>query len=147
LLQAPTLNSTEIAMTVRIAYASVLLPLLLAAGPSAAAQPSSSQSGLAGIQLAQDSSTDRSSYIDKAKGEMSEWKAKLTQFGDDAKAKGHELSAKTKAELSEAWEKTEDAGHKLQSATSEGWDSAKDGYQRAKQHLEDTWDRVRQSGE
>jgi Skp family chaperone for outer membrane proteins len=134
-------------MNHRIASA-VIGSLLLAGGSAVVAQSTAAQSIAPGIQIAAgEEPSDKSSYVDKAKAEMAEWRTKLDRFSEDTKTKGHELSAKAKTELDEAWQKTEDAGHKLQGASADGWDNAKSAYQRAKQSLENTWDRVRQSGE
>jgi len=134
-------------MTLRVASA-VIAPLLLAGWSALAAPPAAVPSTASRIQVAAgEEPGDKSSYVDKAKAEVAEWRAKLDRFGEDAKAKGHDLSAKTKTELDAAWRNTADAGHKLQAASADGWDDAKAAYQHAKQSLENTWDRVRQSGE
>jgi len=123
----------------------VFAPLILiGALPALAGQPVSLSPSNAPVRLAADtaSTTDRDTYIQRAKDELQEWQRKMHDFGEQAKAKGQTASDSTGSELNEAWDKTEAASHRLQTASADGWESAKISFEKASHNLADTWHKV-----
>jgi hypothetical protein len=122
------------------------LPVVLAAllvGPTMS-QAATPTANAAPVQLAagSDFSSEKDSYVAKAKSELQEWRDKLDRFGDKAGAKSQQVGDTAKADLQAAWAKTEEEGRRLQSASADGWDKAKSAFEEATQHLKDTWHRI-----
>ena len=135
-------NTKEVAM--RILFASIVIgPLMLfGALPAAAGQSISFNTP---IQLAAGgaSTTDRDTYIQKARDTMHEWQQKLHDFSEKAKAKGREEGKAAENELNAAWTKAEAEQHKLEIASKEGWESAKISFEKASHDLKEVWDKIR----
>lgn len=118
--------------------------MLIGALPALAGQPVSLSPPNAPVRLAADtaSTTDRDTYMQRAKDELQEWQRKLHDFGEQAKAKGQTTSNSSGDELNEAWSKTEAASHRLQTASADGWESAKISFEKASQNLADAWHKI-----
>jgi F0F1-type ATP synthase membrane subunit b/b' len=103
----------------------------------AAARPAALPALDARVQLIadNDATTDRGTYVQRAKDEMREWNRKAQDFGRKA-------GDAAKKDLDIARRKAEDAAHKLENASARGWESAKRGFEKASQNLSDTWHRI-----
>ncbi len=124
----------------RIVTASIIVvPLLLIGVLPAAAFPPSPVG--AAIQVAEGSAgtSDRDTYAQKARNEMTEWQKKLHDVIDKAKVTGQEIGDATEAGLNAAWAKAQSAAQTLQAATADGWESAKSAYETAARDLSDAW--------
>jgi hypothetical protein len=110
---------------------------LLTAALPAAARPATPPALDAQVRLIadNDATTDRGTYVQRAKDEMWEWNRKAQDFGKKA-------GDAAKKDLDIARRKAEDAAHKLENASARGWESAKLGFEKASQNLSDTWHRI-----
>ena len=128
-----------------LSAAIVSAPLMLTGTlPAVSGQPVSLPHYNTAIQLAadSDSSSDRSSYMERVKNEMQEWQRKLHASGEQVEAKGQSASNSAQNELNEAWNKTEAASHRLQTASADGWDSAKASFEEASNKLAAAWHKI-----
>ncbi len=118
--------------------------LMLIAAPPAIAGQSTLQPGAgAAIRLAADNSTsDRDTFTQKAHDEMQDWQRKLHDFGKQAEAKGQEAGSAAKSDLDDAWVKAQAASRKLQTVGAQGWDSAKASYEKASHGLAEAWHKI-----
>ncbi len=125
-----------------LAVSIVIGPLMLIGTlPAVAGQPSPSGTQ---IQMADggNSTTDRDTYIQKAQGDMRQWRKKLHDLSENVKAKGQQAGNTAENGLHAAWTKTQAEAQKLQTATVEGWESAKVSYEKASHELADAWHNV-----
>ena len=81
--------------------------------------------------------------MQRARGDMQEWRRKLHRFSEKAGVYGKEAGSAAKTDLNKAWTKTEAASRKLQTVGAEGWDHARTSFEQASHELADTWDKVR----
>jgi hypothetical protein len=118
---------------------------LIGALPAAAGQSTISPSASATVRLAanSDATVDRETYMQRARGDMQEWRRKLHQFREKAGVSGKEAGSAAETDLNKAWTKTEAASRRLQTAGAEGWDHAKASFEQASHELADAWDRIR----
>jgi hypothetical protein len=96
------------------------------------------------IQVAGDADTtpDRETYTQKARGDLQEWQKKLHDFSERTEAKGQKDAALARHDLDEAWTKAEAESRKLQTASSAEWENARISYEKASRELADRWHRV-----
>ncbi|HXQ52184.1 MAG TPA: hypothetical protein VN802_13905 [Stellaceae bacterium] len=131
----------------RILAASIVIgPLMLVGALPAGAGPSTLSLGSgAPVRLAAagDATSDRDTYMQKARDDMQEWQRKLHDFSANVEAKGKEAGAATEADLNRAWTKAEAASRQLQTVGAEAWDNAKSSYEKATRELADAWNKAR----
>jgi hypothetical protein len=121
----------------------VIGPLMLSGALASAAGQSSSFNTQNQLVASSDSTADRDTYTQRARGEMQEWQRKLHDFSEMAKANGQKAGKAAENGLTAAWAKTEAEARRLQSASADGWESAKSSYEKASHELADAWDKAR----
>ena len=110
--------------------------------------PAASQSArsVASHASAQDSASDRGTYIQMARSEVQEWRTKLRDFSDSAETKTTDANKAALDDLTRAWTRTEAASRRLESSGTADWQSAKASYKTASQKLVLTWHKVSPTG-
>ena len=128
-------------MKTRIISAAFVSLTLITALPAVAQQPLSTPPSHGEANDA--SSAERSQYIQKAHGEIAEWRRELDDFSAKAAASGREKSRAAARDLNDAWARTEAEGNKLKAATADGWDRAKESFENASRAFSDTFNKAR----
>jgi hypothetical protein len=124
----------------------VIAPLaLIGALPAVAASSQRGLPAVANVKMAaaDASTTDHSTYAQKARADVLEWRRKLDEFGKTAEAKGKEARKAAMDDLDAAWTKVRDASAKLETAGTAGWASAKASFENASDAMSETWKKAR----
>jgi hypothetical protein len=124
----------------------VIAPLaLIGALPAVAASSQRGLPAVANVKMAaaDASTTDRSTYAQKARADVKEWRRKLDEFGRTAEAKGKEARKAAMDDLDTAWTKVRDASAKLETAGTASWASAKASFENASDAMSETWKKAR----
>jgi hypothetical protein len=93
--------------------------------------------------MAPASPVDHGGYLRSVKLRMSEWRAKLADFGARASGATNAAGKNAQSEISAAWARVELAADRLGAVGQSGWGDAKAAYERAGEHLDTVWAKVR----
>jgi hypothetical protein len=115
-----------------------LIGTLPAAGQSI--QPTGSA---ASVRTASVSTTDRDTYVQKAREEMQQWQLKLHDFSEKTRAKATEANTAAQNDFNTAWTEADAATQKLQTAGAADWESAKSSFSKASQKLAAVWQKIK----
>jgi hypothetical protein len=94
----------------KLLFAPMMIGMLALAGTSpAAAQSKPDQGTSVGVATTHDSTTERSSYTQKARGEMQIWQKKLHDFDAKVQVNATDAQASASKDLDDAWTETKSA--------------------------------------
>jgi len=97
------------------------------------------------VEMAESGATtaDRTTYAEKARAEVQEWRVKLDQFVESANTGSKEARKTASEDLNKAWTKTKDAAARLETAGAADWEIAKASFQNASDELAAKWAKLR----
>ena len=120
---------------------SLLLVAMVGTLP-AAGQPVQSVLSASSVQVAAISTTDRDSYVQKAREEMQQWQLKLQDFSEKVRTKATDANVASQKDFNAAWAEAETASQKLETASAADWESSKSSFKKASQKLAAVWQKI-----
>jgi len=126
----------------RFLVASMIAALASAAPAAAQSNPGSGSGAAVRLAASHNSTVDRETYTQKARGDMQDWQRKLHAFGEKVQAKAMQAHNSAGDDLDRAWTRAEAASRRLETASSEDWDGAKISFKRASHRLDLAWRKI-----
>ena len=120
---------------------SLLLVAMVGTLP-AAGQPVQSVPSASSVQVAAISTTDRDSYVQKAREEMQQWQLKLQDFSEKVRTKATDANVASQKDFNAAWAEAETASQRLETASAADWESSKSSFKKASQKLAAVWQKI-----
>jgi hypothetical protein len=110
--------------------------------PAAADHPAPVNQPFLQVADNDDFTTHKDAYLQTTRKQMTKWRKKMDNAGEQAEAEGHEASADVREHLKRTWRATEQDWQKLETESAEGWEKTKTAYKRSTAELRVQWHKL-----